>query len=110
MPIAASGRRDLHVAGLGDEARDKSGGADRNVERSRVATAAVLIDEVVDDDARVGGQAERRLVVEGDAEGGIRTGLQRVVLEYRIGHLQHRNRGIGPHDGGAALYGRDLAD
>ena len=85
-------------------------GAARDLKQGGVAVAAVLIDEFVDDDARVGAQAESRLVVEGDAERRVRAGLQRVALEDRIVDLQRDGRGrFCTRDRGAALQCRDLA-
>ena len=88
-------RRYFHVAGLGDQARDEGGSAERNIERGGVAAAALLVDEFVDDDARICGETEGRLVVECDAEGRIHRGLQRVFLEDRVGNFQRRARRCG---------------
>ena len=72
MPIAASGVVMVMSAGLGDQTGDESGGADGDIERSGIAAAALLIDEFIDDDAGIGGQAERGFVIECDAERGVR--------------------------------------
>ena len=60
--------RDLHIAGLGDEAGDESRGAERDIKGGGVGIAAFLIDELVDDDAGIRRQTERRLVVKSNAE------------------------------------------
>ena len=104
-------RRDLHVAGLGHQARHEGGGAQRDIERGGVGVAAFLIDEFADDDAGIGGEAEGRLVVEGDAERGIGAGLKRIVLEDRVVDLQRDGcGGIGAAHRRAALQGGDLTD
>ena len=104
-------RRDLHVAGLGHQARHEGGGAERDVERGGIGFAAFLINEFTDDDAGIRGEAEGRLVVEGDAERGIGAGLKRIVLEDRVVDLQRDGRGgIGAAHRRAALQGGDLTD
>ena len=45
------------IAGLGHEARDKRNCAARDIEHGSIALAALLIDEFIDDDARIRGQA-----------------------------------------------------
>jgi hypothetical protein len=74
----------LAWCGLGDQARHKRRRTDRDVEGRGIAGAALLINERVHDDARIGRQAERGLIVEGDAERGIGPGHQRVMLKNRI--------------------------
>jgi hypothetical protein len=81
-------RGDFHVAGLGDQARDEGSRADHELERGGVGAAAFLIDEFIDDDARVRGKAEGCLVVECDAERRTRAGRERVVLKNAVADLQ----------------------
>ena len=85
-------RRDLHIAGLGHLARHEGNRATRDVEQGGIGVAALLIDKFVDDDARIGGEAERRLVVEGNAKRGIRAGLQRIVFKDRVVDFQRDGR------------------
>ena len=102
---------DLHVAGFGHKARHEGGRSDRDIEACGIAGAALLINEGIDDDARIGRQAERRLIVEGDPERGIRPGDQRVVLEEGIVDAQRHNlAGVAARHRCAALDGRDLSD
>src|SRR4029077_7622056 len=64
------GRRgNRHIAVLGHQAGNERDCAARNVECGTVAFSALLIDEIIDDDARICGEAESSLVVEGNAEG-----------------------------------------
>jgi hypothetical protein len=100
----------LAWCGLGDQARHKRRRTDRDVEGRGIAGAALLINERVHDDARIGRQAERGLVVEGDAERGIGPGHQRVMFENRIVDAKRRDfSGIAAGDCRIALQ-RHLAD
>jgi hypothetical protein len=83
-PHRCDRRRDFHVSGARHFAGEESGSAARNRKQGGVAATALLIDEFVDGDARIGAQAEGRLVVEGDAESRAHPGLQRVVLENEV--------------------------
>ena len=71
--------------------------------------AAVLIDITVDGDAGIRSEVERGGVVEGDAERGIRRGLQHVVQEDVVLRLERR-RGIVAGDGRGAGQGGDISD
>ena len=75
------GRRNFHVAGFGDKARDKGGRPGHNIEGGCVGGAALRIDEFVDNDPRVLRKAERRLVVKCDTERGVGGRRKCIVLE-----------------------------
>src|SRR5262249_33853964 len=75
-----------------------------------VALCAFRVDKVIDDDARVDAQAQRRLVVEGHAERPVRARLQGIASVDGVAHLYGRCRGVTTGDRGRALQGRDLTD
>src|SRR3984885_1909698 len=102
-------RRDLHRAGLGDEPCDKSGRPNPDRNRRRVALTVLLIDELVDHNARVGGQAKGRLIVECDAQRGIGASRENVVLENWVLDVEGDRRRFAPRDRCLALQSADLA-
>ncbi|MGB6751272.1 MAG: hypothetical protein WBE71_01510 [Xanthobacteraceae bacterium] len=102
--------RNLHVAGLGDEAGNESGRPGRHMKRRGITAGTFLIDELVDDDARIGRKAECRLVVEGDTERRVQIALQRVVFKNVVGDLQGDRGDRAAHRGAVAVERRDLTD
>ncbi len=82
----------------------------RDAEGGDIATAALLIDVVIDHDARIAGEVEGGLVVESDAERCALPGRQHVVLVDRVADFQRQRRGVGARHRRVALDGRDLAD
>ena len=84
-------RADAHVAGMRDFAGNERQRALHQIEQLRVAGVARRIDEFADDDARIGGQVERRAVVEGDGHRAARR-LQHVSAQHGIAGLyRYRN-------------------
>jgi hypothetical protein len=79
---------------------------------TRLATkaAALLVDESVDHDARIGGEAERRLVIEADAQRRIDVRLQGVLYVNHIGNLQRHAAGIAARHRCIARDARHVAD
>src|SRR5262249_21590978 len=62
-------RRNLHVTVLGHKVCDESDSAACDLEQGSVRLSALLIDEVVHDDACIGGEAESGFILERDAKG-----------------------------------------
>jgi hypothetical protein len=103
-------RRDRHVAGLCHEARNESDRAARNVEHGFVALCPFLVDEFVDNDARIRAEAERRFIVERHTERSVGAGLQNVIFIDGVANLQRRGRCLGARHRRAALQCSDLAE
>lgn len=102
-------RRNLHLAGLGDQASDESRRAGRDVKDGDIGATALLINEFVDDNARICGKVEGRLVIEGNAQRGIRAGRQRIVPVDGVVDLQRDGCSrIDANDRGAALQSGDF--
>jgi hypothetical protein len=103
-------RCDLHVAGLGDKAGDESRRTACHIKQGVVAAAILLVNESVDHDARIGGEAESRLVIKADAQRRIDVRLQDVLYVNHIGDLQRHAAGIAARHRCIARNARNLAD
>ena len=103
-------RRDRHVAALRHETRDEGDRAARDVEHGLVALGALLVDEFVDDDARICAEAQRRVVVEGHAERRVAAGRQHVILVDGVADLERRSRSFAARHARATLQRRNLSD
>src|SRR5579885_127165 len=99
----------LHVAVLSNQAGDKSGRAAGDVEQGSIALGALLVDEPVNNDARIRRKAERCFIIERDAERRVRLGLQGILLEDLILDLQGRSGVTAARDCGVAAQRRNRA-
>src|SRR5262249_49475994 len=104
-----SGRRDLHIALLGNGCGDETGSAAYHANGGGAALARP-VDELVNDEGGAGRQTERRLVIERDAKRPARSGREPVALLDRIAFLQGRLRGAGARDTCRLRDARDAAD
>ena len=101
-------RADLHVAIVRDLAGYKGQRALHQIEQLRVRRALRVVDEFVDDEARIGGQIERAAVVESDAERAGH-GLQHIALEDGFAGLRRHGDAIAD-DGRVTARLDDAAD
>jgi len=104
------GRRiDLHVSGMRDFFGDEGGRTLKDVERSGVIAAALLIDEIIHRDLRIRFQREGGVVVEGNAYCAVGTRTQNVAFVDRVAQM-NRSRRVVVSNEGAALQCRNAAD
>src|SRR5262249_15362582 len=81
-------RRDLHVAGLSDEARHERSRAAHHVEQRRVLDTALFEQEVGYLQGRARSELERRFVVKCNGEGPFFVSLQQIALVDGVAGLE----------------------
>lgn len=102
-------RADLHVAGLGDLAGHKTGGALHQGEQRRVGGTVGVVGQVVQHQPRAGGEVERGAVDHHQAERGAAAGLHDVVLQDVVALVEGNGDAVA-HDAGTAGHLDDMAD
>jgi len=104
-------RVDLHIAGFRDLAGDKSEGSLGQIEQGGIRRAAWVVDELVQNHARVARQVERGAIGEVDADLAVGARCYRIALIDEIAHfrLTCRTGGAGLNDHGARPFKGDRA-
>src|SRR5262249_18264081 len=96
-----SRRRYRHIAGFCRKAGNERDRTARDVEHGSIALASFLIDEFINDNPRVSGEAQSRLIVEANAERRVGAGLQDVIFIDSVTYFERGRRRV------SAPYRRD---
>ena len=107
---ACERRIDPEAAGLGYLAGNESEGALDQTKQGRIRGAGRVAHKFVQNQARGGGEIERGAVGEGNADGAIGFGLNRIAPVDEIADADSNNLAVGAHDGDRTDRRPDFAD
>ena len=107
---ACERRIDPEAAGLGYLAGNESEGALDQTKQGRIRGAVRVASKFVQNQARGGGEIERGAVGEGNADGAIGFGLNRIAPVDEIADADSNNHAVGAHDGDRTDRRPDFAD
>ncbi len=102
-------RVDLHVAMLGGLAGDEGDGAGDQAEQRGIVRPVGVVDHLVQHHPRIRRQAEHGAVDEGDAERGVRAGLDHVAFFDVVAHVEDDRDAVADRGRAARQLG-DVAD
>ena len=106
---ACERRIDPEAAGLGYLAGNEGEGALDQTKQGRIWGAGRVAHKFVQNQARGGGEIERGAVGEGNADGAIGVGLNRIAPVNEIADADSNNLAVGAHDGSRARWMRSAA-